>query len=88
MQKNTIYTNGFVNNDGAIEVPGVFLEDGTKVHLKITAMPGFFEVAMFPFEAENADFDCGISDEEIERVCALNDGNCDECVLCEHCGRD
>ena len=26
--KNMIYTKGFINNSGDIEVPGVFLEEG------------------------------------------------------------
>ena len=31
MRKNTVYTKGFVNDDGCIEVSGVFLEDGAEV---------------------------------------------------------
>ena len=34
--KNMIYTKGFINNSGDIEVPGVFLEEGAEVELKIS----------------------------------------------------
>ena len=30
---NIVYTKGFVNDDGCIEIPGVFLEDGAEVDL-------------------------------------------------------
>ena len=32
---NIVYTKGFVNDDGCIEIPGVFLEDGAEVDLAI-----------------------------------------------------
>ena len=45
MRKNTVYTKGFVNDDGCIEVPGVFLEDGAEVELAIAVESGRFESA-------------------------------------------
>ena len=53
--KNMIYTKGFINNSGDIEVPGVFFEEGAEVELKISV----------PFR------DCGISEEEIQRTCSM-----------------
>ncbi len=50
MKKNTVYTKGFVNDNGNIEIPGVFLEDGAEVELAIAVQSGRFEVAMFPSE--------------------------------------
>lgn len=48
--KNMIYTKGFINNSGDIEVPGVFLEEGAEVELKISVARGKFEIALFPSE--------------------------------------
>ena len=48
--ENTVYTKGFVNDDGCIEIPGVFLEDGVEVELAIKVVSGKFEIAMFPSE--------------------------------------
>ena len=45
---NIVYTKGFVNDDGCIEIPGVFLEDGAEVELAIQTKVGRFEVAMSP----------------------------------------
>lgn len=64
MRKNTVYTKGFVNDDGCIEVPGVFLEDGAEVELAIAVESGRFEVAVMPSEEKSEmPKDCGISDE-------------------------
>ncbi|MCM1530538.1 MAG: hypothetical protein NC093_11170 [Alistipes sp.] len=49
---NTVYTKGFVNNDGCVEIPGVFLEDGAEVELAIKVVSGKFEIAMFPSEED------------------------------------
>ena len=56
--------------------PGVFLEDGAEVDLAIKTKAGRFEIAMFPSEeAQQAERhevkDCGISEEEIMRVCSF-----------------
>ena len=53
MRKNTVYTKGFVNDDGCIEVPGVFLEDGAEVELAIAVESGRFEVAVMPSEEKS-----------------------------------
>ncbi len=53
--KNTVYTKGFVNDDGNIEIPGVFLEDGAEVELAIKVVSGKFEIAMFPSEDDDDD---------------------------------
>ena len=63
--KNMIYTKGFINNSGDIEVPGVFLEEGAEVELKISVARGKFEIALFPSEDKVPFRDCGISEEEI-----------------------
>lgn len=63
MRKNTVYTKGFVNDDGCIEVPGVFLEDGAEVELAIAVESSRFEVAVMPSEEKSEmPKDCGISD--------------------------
>ncbi len=53
--KNKIKTKGFVNDNGCIEIPGVFLEDGVEVDVTISAESGKFEVAMFPSEMMKED---------------------------------
>ena len=90
--KNIVYTKGFVNDDGCIEIPGVFLEDGAEVDLAIKIKAGRFEIAMFPSEevqqAERQVMkDCGISEEEIMRVCSTHD-DCSACPLNDYCGEE
>ncbi len=53
--KNTVYTKGFVNDDGCIEIPGVFLEDGAEVDVTISVESGKFEIAMFLSEDDDND---------------------------------
>ncbi len=85
MRKNTVYTKGFVNDDGCIEVPGVFLEDGAKVELAIEVESGRFEVAVMPSEEKSEmPKDCGISDEEIMRCCNEHE-DCGDCPLNDYC---
>ena len=82
---NIVYTKGFVNDDGCIEIPGVFLEDGAEVDLAIKTKAGRFEVAMFPSEEQVKEMkDCGISDEAIMECCDSHD-NCDSCPLNDYC---
>lgn len=87
---NIVYTKGFVNDDGCIEIPGVFLEDGAEVDLAIKTKAGRFEIAMFPSEdnEEHQEMqDCGISEEEIMRVCSAHN-DCSECSLNDYCGEE
>lgn len=87
---NIVYTKGFVNDDGCIEIPGVFLEDGAEVDLAIKTKAGRFEIAMFPSEdkEERQEMkDCGISDEEIMRVCSQH-FDCTDCPLNDYCGEE
>ena len=88
MRKNTVYTKGFVNDDGCIEVPGVFLEDGAKVELAIEVESDRFEVAVMPSEEKSEmSKDCGISDEEIMRCCNQHE-DCRDCPLNDYCGEE
>ena len=87
---NSVYTKGFVNDDGCIEIPGVFLEDGAEVDLAIKTKAGRFEIAMFPSEEKEERQvmkDCGISEEEIMRVCSEHD-DCSACPLNDYCGEE
>lgn len=88
--KNIVYTKGFVNDDGCIEIPGVFLEDGAEIDLAIKTKAGRFEIAMFPSEDKEECKemkDCGISEEEIMRVCSAHD-DCSGCPLNDYCGEE
>lgn len=92
MKDNIVYTKGFVNDNGCIEIPSVFLEDGADVDLAIKTKAGRFEIAMFPSEDENPAErqemkDCDISEEEIMRVCSAHD-DCSDCPLKEYCGEE
>lgn len=51
--ENMIYTNGYVNGDGAIEIPGVNLEIGSEGDVAINVHPGSLEVAIFPTDDED-----------------------------------
>ena len=87
---NIVYTKGFVNDDGCIEIPGVFLEDGAEVDLAIKTKAGRFEIAKFPSEEKEERQvmkDCGISEEEIMRVCSEHD-DCSACPLNDYCGEE
>ncbi len=44
-------------------MPGVFLEEGAEVELKISVARGKFEIALFPSEDKVPFRDCGISEE-------------------------
>lgn len=85
--KNMIYTKGFINNSGDIEVPGVFLEEGAEVELKISVARGKFEIALFASEDKVPFRDCGISEEEIQRTCSMYE-DCDGCPLNDYCGEE
>ena len=85
--KNVISTKGFINNSGDIEVPGLFFEEGAEVELKIWVERGKFEIALFPSEEKKQCRDCGISEEEIQRTCAMYE-DCDECPLKDYCGEE
>ena len=80
MKKNTVYTKGFVNDDGCIEIPGVFLEDGAEVDVAISVESGKFEVAMFP----SAKVDEG---NKFDKFCREYE-NCDECPVQDECSED
>lgn len=90
--ENIVYTKGYVDDDGRIAVPGVFLEDGAEVDLAIKVKAGHFEIAMFPSaeeqQAERHEVkDCGISEEEIMKVCSAHD-DCSDCPLNDYCGEE
>ena len=90
--ENIVYTKGYVDDDGRIAVPGVFLEEGAEVDLAIKVKAGRFEIAMFLSEevqqAERHEVkDCGISEEEIMRVCSAHN-DCSECPLNDYCGEE
>ena len=78
--KNKIKTKGFVNDDGCIEIPGVFLEDGAEVDVAISVESGKFEIAMFP----SAEVDKG---NKFDKFCREYD-NCDECPVQDECSED
>ena len=53
--ENTIITTGFINDSGALEIPGVYFEDGQLVDVAITVMPGKLQVAIYPPDADKDD---------------------------------
>ena len=55
--ENTIMTTGFINDSGALEIPGVYFEDGQLVDVAITVMPGKLQVAIYPPDADEDDSD-------------------------------
>ena len=89
-KENIIYAKGFVNDDGFIEIPSVFLEEGAEVDLAIKVQAGRFEIAIFPSEDKEerqVTKNCGISEEEIMRVCSAHD-DCSDCPLNDYCGEE
>ena len=55
--ENTIITTGFINDSGALEIPGVYFEDGQLVDVAITVTPGKLQVAIYPPDADEDDSD-------------------------------
>ena len=53
--ENTIITTGFINDSGALEIPGVYFDDGQLVEVAITVMPGKLQVAIYPPDADEDD---------------------------------
>ena len=53
--ENTIITTGFINDSGALEIPGAYFEDGQLVDVAITVMPGKLQVAIYPPDADEDD---------------------------------
>ena len=65
--ENTIITTGFINGSGALEIPGVYFEDGQLVDVAITVMPGKLQVAIYPPDADEDDSD--LCEACLERFC-------------------
>ena len=65
--ENTIITTGFINDSGALEIPGVYFEDGQWVDVTITVMPGKLQVAIYPPNEDDKGND--LCEECRERFC-------------------
>ncbi|MBQ4466234.1 MAG: hypothetical protein II916_09795 [Oscillospiraceae bacterium] len=65
--ENTIITTGFINDSGALEIPGVYFEDGQLVDVTITVMPGKLQVAIYPPNEDDKGND--LCEECRERFC-------------------
>lgn len=79
INNNVIYTKGFINESGFIEIPGIFLEEGAIVDIAITVIPGNFEIAILPSETDEADI--------FEKDCSKHE-NCDDCPVEDECRKD
>ncbi len=53
--ENTIITTGFINDSGALEIPGVYFEDGQMVDVVITLIPGKLQIAIYPHDEDEGD---------------------------------
>ena len=65
--ENTIITTGFINDSGALEIPGVYFEDGQLVDVAITVMPGKLQIAIYPPDVDEDDGD--LCEDCRERFC-------------------
>lgn len=56
--ENTIITTGFINDSGALEIPGVYFEDGQMIDVVITLIPGKLQIAIYPHDEDEGDDMC------------------------------
>lgn len=80
--KKIIFAQVLTTN-GTTEFLGLYDENGNPVSVETEKDDGV-SLTIWRNAPERERRDCGISEEEIERTCAMYD-DCDECPLKEHC---
>ena len=83
MMKNLIF-GSLITANGKSTFSGLYDENGKPVKLMLEKDGEDVMLAVFAEDCDDNPSDCGISDEEIDRVCQEQE-DCDNCPLRECC---
>ena len=84
--KKIIFAQVLTTN-GTTEFSGLYDENGDPVSVEVERDEKGVVLTISRFEKERERRDCGISEEEIERTCAMYD-DCGDCPLYDYCNED
>ena len=84
--KKIIFAQVLTTN-GTTEFSGLYDENGIPVSVELERDNSGVTLTIRREEREKENYDCGISEEEIERTCAMYD-DCNDCPLNEFCGEE
>ena len=74
-----------LTTNGTAECSGLYDENGDPVTVEIEKDDSGVSLTIWQNTEERERRDCGISEEEIQRTCAMYE-DCDECPLKDYCG--
>ena len=74
-----------LTTNGTAECSGLYDENGDPVTVEIEKDDSGVSLTIWQNTEERERRDCGISEEEIQRACAMYE-DCDECPLKDYCG--
>ena len=74
-----------LTTNGTAECSGLYDENGYPVTVEIEKDDSGVSLTIWQNTEERERRDCGISEEEIQRTCAMYE-DCDECPLKDYCG--
>lgn len=84
--KKIIFAQVFTTNAKTV-FSGLYDENGDPVSIETECDDSGVTLTIWRNATETERPDCGISEEEIERTCAMFD-DCGDCPLCGHCGEE
>lgn len=84
--KKIIFAQVLTTN-GKTEFFGLYDENGNPVSVEMEKDDGGVTLTIWRNVPDRERRDCGISEEEIERTCAMYD-DCDECPLLDYCDEE
>ena len=76
-----------LTTNGTTEFSGLYDENGNPVVVEMECDESGVTLTIWRNAPERERRDCGISEEEIERTCAMYD-DCDECPLLDYCDEE
>lgn len=74
-----------LTTNGTAECSGLYDENGDPVTVEVEKDDSGVSLTIWQNTEERERRDCGISEEEIQRTCAMYE-DCDECPLKDYCG--
>lgn len=74
-----------LTTNGTAECSGLYDENGDPVTVEIEKDDSGVSLTIWNNATDRERRDCGISEEEIQRTCAMHE-DCDECPLKDYCG--
>ena len=72
---------------GKTEFSGLYDRHGNAVTVEVERDSSGVSLIIWQNEQKKQHFDCGISEEEIQRTCAMYE-DCDGCPLNDYCGEE